>query len=86
MGLSGSRSFSPCVSPSRALVLSCAHYFQAPATQAKIHGNRRGQANEPLNNAPSLKGFRNRSHFTKRRELIGKRRTQSSDVVDFTRI
>ena len=24
------------VSPSRALVLSCAHYFQAPATQATV--------------------------------------------------
>ena len=24
------------VSPSRASVLSCAHYFQAPATQAKL--------------------------------------------------
>ena len=28
-------SLSPRVSPSRAPVFSCAHYFQAPATQAK---------------------------------------------------
>ena len=28
--------FSPRISPSRAQVLSCAHYFQAPATQASI--------------------------------------------------
>ena len=27
------------VSPSRAPVLSCAHYFQAPATQATKRGN-----------------------------------------------
>ena len=26
----------PCVSPSRASVLSFAHYFQAPATQATV--------------------------------------------------
>ena len=26
---------SPCVSPSRLPVFSCAHHFQAPATQAK---------------------------------------------------
>ena len=27
------------------------------AWQLKIHGNRRGQANEPLNKAPSLKKY-----------------------------
>ena len=36
MGLPGRLSLSPLVSPSRALVLSCAHYFQAPATQATV--------------------------------------------------
>ena len=35
-GLPGRRSLSPRVSPSRAPVFSCAHYFQAPTTQAKI--------------------------------------------------
>ena len=35
-GLPGRRSHSPRVSPSRAPVFSCAYYFQAPATQAKI--------------------------------------------------
>ena len=34
MGLQGRRSLTPRVSPSRAPVLSFAHYFQAPATQA----------------------------------------------------
>ena len=33
-GLPCRRSITPCVSPSRAFVLSFAHYFQAPATQA----------------------------------------------------
>ena len=33
-GPSGRRSLSPRVSPSRAPFFSCAHYFQAPATQA----------------------------------------------------
>ena len=33
-GLSGRRSLSPRVSPSRAPFLSCAKYFQAPVTQA----------------------------------------------------
>ena len=36
MGLPGMFSLSPLVSPSRALVLSYAHYFQAPATQASV--------------------------------------------------
>ena len=36
VSLPGRRSLSPPVSPSRALVLSCAHYFQAPATQATV--------------------------------------------------
>ena len=36
MGLPGRLSLSPLVSPSRALVLSYAHYFQAPATQASV--------------------------------------------------
>ena len=35
-GLPGRRSLSPHVSPSRAPVFSCVHYFQAPTTQAKI--------------------------------------------------
>ena len=35
VGLRGRRSLSPCMSPSHAPVLSCAHYFQAPVTQAK---------------------------------------------------
>ena len=34
--LAGRRSLSPLVSPSRAPVLSCAHCFQAPATQASF--------------------------------------------------
>ena len=34
-GLPCRRSITPCVSPSRASVLSFAHYFQAPATQAR---------------------------------------------------
>ena len=34
VGLPGRRSLSPRVSPSCAPVLSCAHYIQAPATQA----------------------------------------------------
>ena len=36
VSLPGRPSLSPRVSPSRALVLSCAHYFQAPATQAML--------------------------------------------------
>ena len=35
-GLPCRRSLSPRVSPSRAPVFSCAHYFQAPATQANV--------------------------------------------------
>ena len=35
-GLPCRRFLSPCLSPSRALVFSCAHYFQAPATQAMM--------------------------------------------------
>ena len=35
-GPTGRRSLTPRVSPSRAPVFSCAHDFQAPATQAKI--------------------------------------------------
>ena len=35
-GLPGRCSLSPRVSPSRAHVFSCAHYFQAPATQANL--------------------------------------------------
>ena len=42
VGLPGMRSFSLRVSPSRALVLSCAHYFQAPATQATSQFGRLG--------------------------------------------
>ena len=34
MGLQGRRSLSPSVSPYRVPVFSCAHYFQAPITQA----------------------------------------------------
>ena len=37
--------------------------------QLKIHGNRQGQANEPLNKAPSLRVLNNISHLTKRRKL-----------------
>ena len=36
VGLPGRLSLSPRVSPSRALVLSCDHYFQASATQATV--------------------------------------------------
>ena len=32
------------------------HYF-VNVWQLKVHGNRRGQANEPLNRAPSLKTY-----------------------------
>ena len=36
VGLLGRRSLSPCMSPSQAPVLSCADYFQVPATQANF--------------------------------------------------
>ena len=39
MGLSGRRSLSPCVTPSRTSVFSRAHYFQAPVTQASSQMN-----------------------------------------------
>ena len=41
--VSFSRFLSPRVSPSRAPVFSCAHYFQAPATQAKETQASRGR-------------------------------------------
>ena len=37
VGLPGRHSLSPCVSPSLAPVFSCAHYFQAPVTQARAY-------------------------------------------------
>ena len=56
-GHTGRVFLSPCVSPSRVPILSCVHYFQAPATQA-IHYNKLHQQNvsDGLAHCTDLKG------------------------------